>query len=131
MHVEIFLTFLEYLKAANREIVKPTLGYVKLFIHTQPPELVTSQLDQLVPVLLRWSHDHKNHFKEKVRHIFERLINRCGWDAVYAAASGDENEDGAKFLIATKKRKDRAKRKKAQNAENDEAADEVRSVIKA
>lgn len=123
MHTEIFLTFLEYVKSANREIVKSALGYTKLFIHTAPPELLRPHLDTLVPALLNWAHDHKNHFKTKVRHIFERLIRRVGYDAVYAAAA-NVSEDGAKVLTNIKKRKDRAKRKKAQAGDADgESAD--------
>lgn len=118
MHTEIFLTFLEYVKSANREIVKSALGYTKLFIHTAPVDLLRPHLDTLVPTLLNWAHDHKNHFKAKVRHIFERLIRRVGWDAVYAAATSS-GEDGAKVLLNIKKRKDRAKRKKAQARDAD------------
>ncbi|KAL5506993.1 RRP12 [Sanghuangporus vaninii] len=127
MHKEIFLTFLEYLKSANREIVKSSLGFVKLFIHTQALDLLRPHLDLLVPVLMRWSHDHKNHFKDKVRHIFERLIRRVGYEAVYSAAGADKDEEAAKVLSNIKKRKDRAKRKKAaQHAETEEgeSADE-------
>ncbi|KAH8119547.1 NUC173-domain-containing protein [Phellopilus nigrolimitatus] len=122
VHTEIFLTFLEYLKSANREIVKSTFGFVKLFIHTLPADLLRPHLKDLVPVLLGWVHDHKNHFKTKVQHIFERLIRRCGFDAVYACAGADE--DGGKVLLNIKKRKDRAKRKKAQREDDDESADE-------
>ena len=123
MLTEIFLTFLEYLKSANREIVKSTLGFVKLFIHSQPPDALLPHLDQIVSVLLRWSHDHKNHFKEKVRHIFERLIRRCGWESVYAAAGEGVDEEAAKVLINIKKRKERAKRKKAAQRADEEDSD--------
>ncbi|KAI5117784.1 hypothetical protein M0805_000427 [Coniferiporia weirii] len=123
LHTEIFLTFLEYLRSANREIVKSALGFTKLFIHTAPPDLLRPHLGVLVPALLSWAHDHKNHFKAKVCHIFERLIRRCSWEAVYAAAGSDD--EGTKVLLNIKKRKDRAKRKKAQSREggDDESAD--------
>lgn len=124
---EIFLTFLEYLKSTNREIVKSTLGFVKLFIHTQPADVLRPHLEQLVSGLLRWSHDHKNHFKDKVRHIFERLMRRVGWDAVWEAGGAGRDEEAAKVLSAIKKRKDRSKRKKAAHraaAEEEESADE-------
>ncbi|EJD03307.1 NUC173-domain-containing protein [Fomitiporia mediterranea MF3/22] len=132
MHNEIFLTFLEYLRSANREIVKSTFGFVKLFIHTRPLDSLLPHLDALVPVLLRWSHDHKNHFKEKVRHIFERLIRRCGWDAVYAAGGGGRDEEAAKVLTAIKKRKDRVKRRKAaRRAAGEESDDEEAAPVRA
>ena len=121
MHTEIFSTLLVFLTSANREIVKSTLGYIKLAIHTMPVELLRPHLKQLVPALLNWSHDHKNHFKAKVRHIFERTIRRFGWEDVYSCAA---EEDARKVLLNIKKRKDRAKRKKARAAENDEEDDE-------
>lgn len=120
MQTEIFTTLLVFLSSSNREIVKSTLGYVKLAIHTLPADLLRPHLSSLVPALLAWSHDHKNHFKAKVRHIFERMIRRFGWNDVYQAAG---EEQASKVLVNIKKRKERAKRRKAREEENDE--DEV------
>lgn len=126
MHTEIFTTLLVFVTSNNREIVKSALGYIKLAIHTMPVELLRPHLKQLVPALLGWSHDHKNHFKAKVRHIFERMIRRFGWEDVYSCAVED---DARKVLLNIKKRKDRAKRRKTQNAENDGEEDEVKRVL--
>jgi hypothetical protein len=121
MQTEIFTTLLVFLSSANREIIKSTLGYIKLAIHTLPIELLRPHLKELVPALLAWSHDHKNHFKAKVRHIFERMIRRFGWNDVYQAAGEDQ---AAKVLVNIKKRKERAKRKRAR--EDDGEEEEVR-----
>ncbi|KAG2153747.1 armadillo-type protein [Suillus bovinus] len=117
MQTEIFTTLLVFLSSTNREIIKSTLGYIKLAIHTLPVELLRPHIKQLVPALLGWSHDHKNHFKTKVRHIFERMIRRFGWNDVYQAAGEDQ---AAKVLVNIKKRKERAKRKKAQEDDDEE-----------
>ncbi|KAG6866736.1 hypothetical protein C0991_011395 [Blastosporella zonata] len=114
MHTEIFTTLLVFLTSANREIVKSILGFVKLAIHTLPVDIIRPHLKDLVPGLLNWSHDHKNHFKAKVRHIFERMLRRFGWDEIYSCAG---EEEAAKVLINIKKRKERAKRKKNSRAE--------------
>ncbi|CAK5265693.1 unnamed protein product [Mycena citricolor] len=119
MHSEILSTLLVFLSSANREIIKSTLGFVKLSIHTLPADIVRPHLAALVPALLGWSHDHKNHFKAKVRHIFERLLRRFTWDEVYGCAGEDE---ARKVLVNIKKRKERAKRKKAGKEEEDEDA---------
>ncbi|KAF8650444.1 hypothetical protein AX16_005247 [Volvariella volvacea WC 439] len=116
-HGEMIMTMLVFLDSANREIVKSTLGFIKLAVHILRIELLQPHLEQLVLALLKWAHDHKNHFKEKVRYIFERMIRRFGWDAVHACAEG---EQAVKFLLNIKKRKDRAKRKKAAAGENPE-----------
>lgn len=120
MHSEIFTTLLVFLSSTNREIVKSSLGYIKLAIHTMPVDILRPHLGQLVPALLKWSHDHKNHFKSKVRHIFERMIRRFSWEDVYACAA---EEEARKVLLNIKKRKDRAKRKRAQ--QDEEGADEA------
>jgi ribosomal RNA-processing protein 12 len=121
MQTEIFTTLLVFLSSANREIVKSVLGFVKLAIHTLPTELIRPHLKQLVPALLGRSHDHKNHFKAKVRHIFERMIRQFGWDDVYTCAG---QEEAGKVLINIRKRKERAKRKKALAANNDDDDDD-------
>ncbi|KAL4078409.1 armadillo-type protein [Scleroderma yunnanense] len=121
VQADVFTTLMVFLSSKNREIVKSTLGYIKLAIHTLPVDLLKPYLTELVPALLAWSHDHKNHFKAKVHHIFERMIRRFGWDDVYSAAGKD---DAAKVLVNIKKRKDRAKRKKA-HTEATEKSDKV------
>ena len=118
MQNELLTTHLVFLDNANREIVKSTLGFIKLAIHTLPVDIIKVHLKSLVQGLMNWAHDHKNHFKEKVRHIFERLIRRFGWEDVSSCVS--EDEDAGKFLSNIKKRKDRVKRKKALSKEADE-----------
>lgn len=118
---EVLSTLLVFIGSANREIVKSALGFIKLSVHTLAIEMVMPHLNQLVPALLNWSGDHKNHFKVKVRHIFERMIRRFGWEAVYGCVGNEaENKEKGKVLLNIKKRKDRAKRKKAKRADEDE-----------
>ncbi|KXN91076.1 Ribosomal RNA-processing protein 12 [Leucoagaricus sp. SymC.cos] len=121
MHNEIIQTLLVFLTSANREIVKSVFGFIKLAIHALSTNLLHPHLSELVPALLRWSHDHKNHFKVKVRHIFERMLRRFHWEEVYACAGNDE---AGKVLLNIKRRKDRAKRKKAAREEAGEEGDE-------
>ena len=62
-------------------------------------------------------HDHKNHFKQKTVHIFERMIRKFGYDEIYRfAGEGDEK----KVLVGIKRKKDRAKKKKAASGEGGE-----------
>ena len=122
MQNELLTTHLVFLGSSNREIVKSTLGFVKLAIHTLSVDTIKPHLGNLVLGLLNWAHDHKNHFKTKVRHIFERLIRRFGWEDIYSCVS--QNEDTSKFLLNIKKRKDRVKRKKALAREAHENAED-------
>lgn len=122
MQDELVMTLTVFLTSANREIVKSTIGFIKLAIHTLPVEILRPHLKDLVVTLLAWSHDHKNHFKVKVRHIFERMLRRFSFEEVYACAA---DQEASKVLSNIKKRKDRAKRKKAARADADDE-DEVR-----
>lgn len=121
MHTDILTTMIVFLSSANREIVKSVLGFIKLGVHTLPLDILRPHLKELVPALLSWSHDHKNHFKLKVRHIFERMLRRFSWEEIYGYAG---EEEASKVLVNIKKRKERAKRKKANRTEDDD--DEVR-----
>src|SRR5258708_855553 len=76
MQTEVLTTVTVFLKSVNREVVKSTLGFVKLAVIILPAAIVRPQLSDIVLGLLEWSHDHKNHFKMKVRHIFERIARR-------------------------------------------------------
>lgn len=111
---------LVFLSSTNREIVKSVLGFIKLIIHTLPLAILRPHLRELIPALLNWSHDHKNHFKLKVRHIFERMLRRFSWEELYGYAV---EEEASRVLLNIKKQKERAKRKKANRAEEED--DEV------
>ena len=81
--------------------------------------LLSPQLVQVVDSLLRCSHQTKNHFKPKIRHIFERLIRRFGYERVAEAVPQEDK----KLINNIQKRRMRAKRKKA-TANNGESSDE-------
>lgn len=99
-----------FLQSKNREIVKSALGFVKVAIVALPHDAITPHLQALVPALLGWVHDHKNHFKQKTVHIFERMIRKFGYDDIYRfAGEGDEK----KVLVGIRRKKERAKKKKA------------------
>lgn len=107
--VELFLT------SQNREIVKSTLGFVKITAISLPIEVVEPQLGELLPKLLHWSHEHKGHFKAKVKHIVERLIRRFGFETIEKHFPASD----AKLLTNIRKSKERSRRKKAMDPEEE------------
>jgi ribosomal RNA-processing protein 12 len=116
---ELVATIAVFVGSKNREIVKSALGFVKVAVVALPHDAVAAHLNALVPALLGWVHDHKNHFKSKTVHIFERMIRKFGYDTVYKnAPEGGER----KVLENIKRRKDRAKRKKV-TADGDDDMD--------
>ena len=76
--LELMQTIMVFVAANNREIVRSALGYLKVCIVTLGDDLLAPQLMDIIDNLLKCSHQTKNHFKPKIRHIFERLIRRFG-----------------------------------------------------
>lgn len=99
--VELFLTH------NSREIAKSAIGFVKVEILALPHDLVKSNLPELLAKLMRWSHEHKGHFKTKVKHIIERLIRKFGIEDVENSIPAEDK----KLVANIKKSKLRAKRK--------------------
>ncbi|KAI5370805.1 Putative armadillo-like helical protein [Septoria linicola] len=105
-----------FLTSNNREIVRSVLGFVKVCIISLPSTLVLPRLETLVPNLIVWSHEHKQHFKAKVKHIFERMIRRFGVEVVERYTPESDRK-----LIANI-RKTRERRKKKRDAGEDDEA---------
>ncbi|KAF4595934.1 Ribosomal RNA-processing protein 12 [Ophiocordyceps camponoti-floridani] len=97
-----------FLTSNNREMVKSCLGFVKVCLVSLPPALILPRLPTLVPNLLVWSHEHKGHFKAKVKHILERMVRRFGFDVVQSHCPDSDQ----KLMANIRKTKERAKRKK-------------------
>ncbi|WFD22899.1 pre-rRNA processing protein [Malassezia equina] len=108
---ELLATMLVFLESTNREILKGALGFCKVALVTLPPASIEASLPTLVPALLQVQHVHKNHFKGRVRHMLERLLRRYGEPAVRAHV-GEEHQ---RLITHIRKRKERAKRRRAQD----------------
>lgn len=110
-----------FLTSNNREIVRSVLGFVKVCIISLPTELMLPRLETLVPNLVVWSHEHKAHFKSKVKHIFERMIRRFGVETIERFTP----EADKKLIANIRKTRDRRKRKGKEAADGEGAADGV------
>lgn len=104
-----------FLTSANREIVRSVLGFTKVAIISLPETVVKPRLEGLVRGLMSWSREHKAHFRAKVKHIFERMIRRFGFDLVERYCPVDDK----KFIHNIRKTKERRKRKKDTGDEDD------------
>lgn len=115
-----------FLTSANREIVRSVLGFAKVTIITLPEAIVKPRLQSLVPGLMSWSREHKAHFRAKVKHIFERMIRRFGFELV------DQHcpEEDRKFINNIRKTKERRKRKKETDGDNDDDDEAVANQSK-
>lgn len=120
---ELISTLAVFLTSKNREIIKSSLGFIKVATVSLPLETIEPHLPQLVPALLGWVHDHKNHFKSKTVHIFERMMRRFGVEEIIAQAPREGGE--RKVLEGIRRRKERAKRKKAGKTGEEDEEDQV------
>lgn len=116
--MELLQTINVFVGSNNREIVASALGYVKVCIVVLPDEMVEPQLEAIVSSLVQCSHQTRNHFKLKLRHIFERLIRRFGYNKIHMLVP----EEDKKLIANIQKRRLRAKRRKA--LDNQEDSDE-------
>lgn len=105
--VELASTVNLFLTSNSKEIVRSTIGFVKVATVSLPEDVIRPQLKDLLSHLMRWSHEHTGHFKQRVKHIVERLVRRFGYDSI------EQNfpEEDMKLLNNIRKSKARAKRK--------------------
>ncbi|KAG5513898.1 hypothetical protein PMAC_000520 [Pneumocystis sp. 'macacae'] len=105
---ELLNTVYMFIISNNYEIVKSTLGFIKMTLICLPISIMKNYLSMLIPNLIIWAHEHKGHFRAKVKNIIERIIRRYGFEIV----EKEVPEQDKKLIINIKKTKERLKRKK-------------------
>lgn len=111
-----------FLQNPNREIVRSVLGFVKVEVISLPESLVRPRLNTLLKNLMVWSHEHKAHFKAKVKHIVERMVRKFGVEEVERATPMEDR----KLITNIRKTREQRKKKKQQAAEDGEEPTEKR-----
>ncbi len=97
-----------FLTSNNREIVRSVLGFVKVCTISLPVDMMQPRLASLIPNLMVWSHEHKGHFRSKVKHIVDRMVRRFGFETVNKYCP----EADRKLVSSIRKSKERTKRRK-------------------
>ncbi|CAM6087178.1 unnamed protein product [Calypogeia fissa] len=103
------------LRSKNREVIKSVLGLVKVVIARLPAVDLEQHLSSMVQGLMLWTDDSKNRFKAKVREIIERMVRRCGMEAVAAVMPPEH----MKLLTSIRKKKEQAEKKKKDYTDDD------------
>ena len=119
---ELMSTVLLLLRSKSREIVKSVLGFCKVLISRLSPTEMTLLLPEMAEGLFAWCDDSKNQFKMKVRVLVERLVRKCGYEAVQAAIP----EHHARLLVHIRKEKAKEERKRQARSEM-RAGDDAKS----
>lgn len=126
---ELVATLDLFLTSKNREIVRSVLGFIKVCVISLPKEMMEPRFKTLIPNLMVWSHEHKAHFKAKVKHIIERLIRRFGVPVVERYTP----EEDKKLITNIRKTRERRKRKKdeakAAGGDEEESDRDVTDVV--
>jgi ribosomal RNA-processing protein 12 len=73
------------------------------------------RLPTLIPNLLKFGHEYKAALQAKVKHLFERLIRRFGYETVEKYTPAEDH----KLIVNIRKTKERAKKQKAGLADED------------
>lgn len=100
-----------FLHQNNREVIKPTLGFMKVAILTLPEEEILPELKGLMTLFLAINNKHKNHFKSKIKHLIERMIRKFGFDVIDNCIP----EEDKKIINGIRKAKNRASKKSTEN----------------
>ncbi|KAG9248186.1 NUC173 domain-containing protein [Calycina marina] len=101
-----------FLTSNNREIVRSVLGAVKVCVISLPAELMLPRLSSLIANLIKWNEAKpKPPFKNKIKHIIERMIRRYGADVV----NKNTPEEHRKLITNIRKTKERTKRQRAEH----------------
>lgn len=105
-----------FLQNPNREIVQSVLGFVKVEVLSLSESMIRPRLKTLLANLMVWSHEHKAHFKVKVKHIVERMVRKFGVEEVERACPADDR----KLITNIRKAREARKKKKQQGGEDDQ-----------
>ncbi|KAM7276742.1 hypothetical protein ACFE04_018608 [Oxalis oulophora] len=101
------------LQRKNREIIKASLGLLKVLVAKSQADGLQMHLSSMVEGLLRWQDDSKNHFKAKVKYLLEMLVKKCGMDSVKAVMP----EQHMRLLTNIRKTNQRKEKKMSSTSE--------------
>jgi len=108
-------TVLILLRSPSREVVKSSIGFIKVCIVCLSDEEVGAFLPDIVEGLLVGTAPHKLRFRANLKYIFQRLLRKFGYDMVASLVP----EEHSKFINGLRKQVERGKRKSAEVAEDD------------
>ncbi|KAG8861736.1 hypothetical protein FRB96_002694 [Tulasnella sp. 330] len=128
MQSELVETVIVFLSSPHREIVKASLGYIKVAVAACATNVVLLHLDKLVPALLKWTHTGKgNKLRNPTRHTLGAMIKRYGFKKL----DHYDEEGNGKVLASIHREIESGKKKKAtaKLTKDRKDADEVNDLI--
>ncbi|KMZ74757.1 hypothetical protein ZOSMA_122G00270, partial [Zostera marina] len=75
-------SILALLKRKDPDVIKAVLGFIKVLVSSLHANQLSKLLFDIANAILPWSAVSKNHFKSKVKMIFEIILRKCGADSV-------------------------------------------------
>ena len=105
---ELLSTMDLFLTSKSREVIKSVFGFVKFALLSLPEAMIRPRLGTMIPHLVNWSKEHKNHFKARVKNILERAIRRFGYETIEGHCPAEDR----KLIHNIQKTRERRKRRK-------------------
>ncbi|KAJ1736217.1 pre-rRNA processing protein [Coemansia biformis] len=115
--VDLLNTVMMFVVHNNREIARASLGFVKVAAVALPKEVLMVHLGEIIPCILKWSHEFKNKLRLKCRHIMDRLARRLGLDAVAKATP----EEHVKLIDSMRKKQQQQQQQRSQRPKESDA----------
>ncbi|KAA1104761.1 hypothetical protein PGT21_031365 [Puccinia graminis f. sp. tritici] len=120
---ELISTTKIFLNSPNREIAKTAVGFMKVAVVSLKREVVSEQLEKIVPGLLNWAAEHKNYFKTNIQNLLERFLRLFGFDTLKKfVSSRDENDGGGKLVYSLVKKQKLLRQSCAENPIDEDQA---------
>ncbi|XP_072293683.1 RRP12-like protein [Eucyclogobius newberryi] len=107
------------LTSRTREIVKASLGFIKVILFVMDPKTLSSHVTAMMEGIGNIKNDVRRHFRTKLKNIFTRFIRKFGYDLVKSMLPAEHH----KVLANIRKAEARSKRSK-QAAEHQEDSDD-------
>jgi ribosomal RNA-processing protein 12 len=104
-----------FLVSRSREVVKATLGFIKVIVSVLDSSHLLSLVQELISSTVSWTKNTNYHFRHECRVLFERLVRKLGYEVIL----GMVPESHRKLLVHVHKAVQRAKKKKAKRKESE------------
>uniref|UniRef100_A0A673BGU7 Ribosomal RNA processing 12 homolog n=1 Tax=Sphaeramia orbicularis TaxID=375764 RepID=A0A673BGU7_9TELE len=108
------------MSSRTREIVKATLGFIKVILFIMDPKTLASHVTIMMEGIGNIKDDMRRHFRTKLKNIFTKFIRKFGFELVKSMLPAEHH----KVLVNIRKAEARTKRRKQAEEHQDDSDSE-------
>uniref|UniRef100_A0A7N8XT35 Ribosomal RNA processing 12 homolog n=1 Tax=Mastacembelus armatus TaxID=205130 RepID=A0A7N8XT35_9TELE len=108
------------LSSRTREIVKASLGFIKVILFIMDPKTLASHVTVMMEGIGNIKDDVRRHFRTKLKNIFTKFIRKFGFELVKSMLPAEHH----KVLVNIRKAEARTKRRKQATEQQDNSESE-------